>query len=384
MNPIYPNPATAELIATANRRIQLPNEVIAIKDLLTPAYYSDELSLSLRTWLEHLSVSLCREHANRGAVLEAYKIQLADLLRDPVTRQPLDETALLGSDGRTYTLRTIEMHAAVPEEFRDRSPLDPANPDRFTTAPHPILPEFLRLARLLNVLEDQPVRAVPNRVQDMAARAERIAARNLRRAEQRDANLRQFQAELQQVQEQNGQFREALFAPIAVQFQRDQEAVGERLDREEELFRNQLNQLHQLVEEHEAQVLELREGNRLLQEMLDREGDQISELQRADIQLQMDINSCKEAIEKQKNAWVKDLLTAALIIGVCIFATWAINSLIAASSTAGAGAASAAGAGAGGAAATSTGAAGVSSAPRFGMTITPVRNGAGAGAYWRF
>lgn len=57
----------------------------------------------------------------------------------------LDSSAVLGSDGRLYNSTSLlAFQSELPEEFRDRSPLDLFNPEIFTTKPAPLVQEMIR------------------------------------------------------------------------------------------------------------------------------------------------------------------------------------------------------------------------------------------------
>ncbi len=114
------------------------------------------------------------------------------LLRDPISREPLTEDAVLGSDGHTYAQETIDVYSlpdALPAEWRGRSPLDIEDPRPFTTTPHLVIPHLIAWLRSYNSLlpptAHQPPQ-LPAGPEARRARIQRVFARAEEAQERRD------------------------------------------------------------------------------------------------------------------------------------------------------------------------------------------------------
>jgi predicted phage tail protein len=115
------------------------------------------------------------------------------------------------------------------------------------------------------------------------------------------------------------EFAQGQFARLDALEQNDQQRV-QHLQARIAQFRNNINELEQQNVELRAQLVRL-EGN-------------IHQVQREAVQLQIDINETKKAIAERQSGWLGSLLTAVAVVGVCVFATWAIGAALPAGMTA--------------------------------------------------
>lgn len=187
------------------------------------------------------------------------------------------------------------------------------------------------------------------------------------------------------------QFQQRVHQPLAAATQ-DQNQRVDALAQQVERDRQILNgRVHILTEE----IAALEEHGRQLDEQIAnvRQGIDLAKLE--DLQLQQLLDATQEAVKKKKKRWIKEVVKAVVIVGVCIAATWALQAAISAATGAGAAGSTAVGAGAGstaaGAGATGGTAASGSAMAKaatarssFGMNMTPKNGGASLNGFLKF
>ena len=116
------------------------------------AELTDETTEALRRWASRfhyfLFISGTRKFSEEELIASFVEI-LQQTLIDPLTQTPLDEGALLGTDGLTYGHHSLAlfMNAIDDPTYRHKHPLDPLNPAEFYTSPHPVVPFFVHWLR---------------------------------------------------------------------------------------------------------------------------------------------------------------------------------------------------------------------------------------------
>lgn len=131
-------------------------ELAEIREELEKSPLQDEMTQDIRQWEREFFFSL-RRTGDAQTKLNEFTGLLQELLRDPIVQAPLEEGALLGSDGRTYGRMSLCVYLNnAPEQYRHRSPLDVRNEAPFTTTPHPNVDLMLRwLGRRNNLLHSE-------------------------------------------------------------------------------------------------------------------------------------------------------------------------------------------------------------------------------------
>lgn len=185
MNPLAPAiAAPLERMQVGRLRRQLQGELNEIRERIENSGLHDEMTGQISQWQERFSATF-QGNADERWVSENFTRLLQELLIDPVTGAPLDGYSVLGNDGHTYGRLSLAVYQlSVPEQFRERSPLDPENHTRFETQPHPVVRHMIGWLERHNALlyseelEQQYIALLPQQRQpDLDARMDRIRAR---------------------------------------------------------------------------------------------------------------------------------------------------------------------------------------------------------------
>lgn len=132
-----------EVLETGERR-RILGALNEIEDLLKNSNLQDEITEGLRRWHRKFLKNMNRPGINENRVLNRFVALLENILIDPITLEPLDKDARLGSDGHSYDPVSLGLFlCGSPEVMRYHSPVDFHNPDLFTTIPHPIIPKVI-------------------------------------------------------------------------------------------------------------------------------------------------------------------------------------------------------------------------------------------------
>jgi hypothetical protein len=359
-----------DLMEGALRR-EIRGFLVEANRVLNASPLQDPITVQLRDWQRRFQARV-GEHANvenaQNEFIQALQEILLDpieYIRDPNARTTL-EAPLLGSDGEIYGTKSLSICLSrLPEEFRRRSPIHFQNEAVFTTQPHPVAEytvrwlrdknanitsialdaEFQRLvdenrlpviptpeiiareeeARLERMDREERARIRNERIQILMQQQVEENAREAEELARFEADLIARQAQViqedfvQPMNERIQEFAQGQFARLDALEQNDQQRV-QHLQARIAQFRNNINELEQQNVELRAQLVRL-EGN-------------IHQVQREAVQLQIDINETKKAIAERQSGWLGSLLTAVAVVGVCVFATWAIGAALPAGMTA--------------------------------------------------
>lgn len=236
-------------------------------------------------------------HSDAAHVLDQCKSLLRQVLIDPMSRELLTPTALLGSDGHTYNRRTILDYR---EHHRHGSPLYPAEPSPFSVV---VINHALR--RLIEWSRQSPEEAEDDA--ELAAFAAQLAA--LR------AGLRNGFAEQRR---RTDAFAQGAHARIDAMHEnlvdQQQDLATMALALEGEVDANLAIEVH----EHAVRIAELEQRIQYVRQ-------DIALCRQQDYQLQLAIEQTKKAIKERERGWIKDVVKAVVIIGACWFAQWALG-----------------------------------------------------------
>lgn len=228
------SPAAAPIATQWALRTRLTGELREIETCIRQWGRNDETTQLIDRWRNHFTQAL---HTNQDEreTLRTHIDLMQRLLRDPISREPFTDDAVLGSDGNSYSQETIDVYGlpnALPAEWRGRSPLDIEDPRPFTTTPHLVIPHMIGWLRSHNSLllptAGQPPQSAAT-AEARQARIQRIAARTeeARRGREQSGTFRQqlnerlsaFQIELDQ-----------MIAPLREQTQRLTREGTQQLD----------------------------------------------------------------------------------------------------------------------------------------------------------
>lgn len=281
--------------------------------------------------------------------------------------RPLDETALLGSDGKVYSPIS--------------SPLPP-----LTMAPHPLASCLVRwLAGYGACLH------IPQRVDDEEDRLAEELARQLRAARSRrrdraekaahvEPELEQFEGELRAAVVAEMARHEEAMHQIAAEHHVNLDAVETRIEDLAARVHPIVNELRQANQDLSADTEARRRETEELRDMLQQRDREITALERSTAQLKIEVNELHERLNERDRERNDNLIQTVLIIAACVIICKLLPPASAALAEAlGLGGAAASGAGSGAAAAATAGTAVTSSGLNIG--VAPVSGGAKIGLF---
>lgn len=389
-------------------RRKLQAELAGIGKQLAQEQMRDSLSLAIANWHSRFVNAV-----NRSNDLEdtraTYISLLQEILVDDVREVPLDERALLGSDGHTYSFMSYTLYqCTAPAEFRGRSPFNPRDSSAFTTSPHHNAAHMVRWLQRYNAhlhsreLEEEYEQMMQSESKQAAARspasiqqaplpspprpssasasssfasaaptaapvpisialpqepnplyeAERKSGpagraasglseerrERLRRlAEKQAQRQRRDQEEVQVLVTQLGQMTSRVdqivqqsFAPIHSEVEAVRRRTFARVESIRQTDAQVMAALNAEVDRLRADVHELESENRRLERGILSLDEGISEAQKEDMQLKMEINATRIAIKNRKQSFLKELgslVQCIAVIGACAFANWALGGL---------------------------------------------------------
>jgi len=372
------NPVASFTIPEGTLRRRLRGELESIRNLCRNSGLSDEMTVQIQEWEENFTGDL--RFSDETRVCQAYIESLQELLCDPITDTPFDPLAVIGSDNETYGLMSLAVwRLSVPEEYRNRSPLDPENPAPFTVRPHPCVRHMVRwleshqalfqsealVSEYLRLLPQPPEENLQDRMNRLIARqrqSEQTAAQQLNQqtvaldrqildrlnridAEENTvveglsvrvrgvaAPLIEAQGEVDRAQEEEALSLETLQERIEVAVRRRFEALAQGIDafaRDtgaelgtlEERDRQSMAALQQRIITLESQVTELTNSIESLQENVERVQSLSEILQQEAKDLQTSIDDVKKAIKKRKIKRLQKTLKTVAIVGAAVFAS---------------------------------------------------------------
>jgi hypothetical protein len=396
-------------------RRQLRAELEGIERVLAESPFHDEKTELIRAWRQRF-VEALRLVPNEEEVLQEYIPLMQRLLCNPGGRVPLDEDAVLGSDGRTYGQMYLDVYrASVAAAYRNRSPVEHNNPRELAPTPHPVVRHMIGwlrdhgALRFSAGLRARHAQLLPQiREMDRQERIERIRARqaalNEREAAQREENVREFEqgidarfnamqeeinrrlaplnerlggvqagvdaqaaqgdaararlrARLDAMAERRRQMQAGVdaaaeedqagidriharieellrggFEQIAAQIDAFAANAEGRIHEVEEADRHAAEQFAQRMEGIRAELNRLEEENRGLEQNQRNVGAQLGEARQQVEALQHAINETRSAIDEAEKRDSDSLFKTIAIIGVSIFATWAVGAMLAGTS----------------------------------------------------
>jgi hypothetical protein len=291
------------------------------------------------------------EHPQR--VFEEFKGLLQPILVDSIFRASLDENALLGNDGETYTEMGLQLFRNMaPAQFQNRSPLHPRVETPLETTPHIYARYMVEWLKRHNTTHRNP----QNEIVEEAHRQLKLMANRLPPPEMdqdeviRQIMGRQAQRQVQREQERNKQIKvsrikfedqyKAALVPIVqkgfAQVERRIDQIAQRqLSEAKELNRYisaEINVLQPAIDFVVAEIAELTEREKALERQNNRVQVGIVTLQSTHQQLAVETTQLEKQIKESEKAGFQALGSALLTIGLCAFGSWAIKCVMEAAS----------------------------------------------------
>ncbi len=324
-----------ELRDTGPRRA-LQAELAAVRNEIRYFNSNDEISREIDIWERNFTEALNVPNINAAAVLQAYIYLLQQILTDTITDTPLDDKALLGTDGRTYGYKHLCIHLnKVSEHYRNRSPINPDSKDKFSTKEHLLASYMIGwLARhnakieseeinraFENLKPDQVQLIIPNEKND---RIRRVVEMQL----QKDKEALRYESLRRDIQQQHIVLLDRLFIPFYERIQGFNTEVQGRLANIAERDTQECDQINKKLEQLAEEIRGDQEKIETLDARISYLGDEISEAGRNDLIIQRRIIEVDKAIkERKKNKW-GTILKCVGMAAVCCVATWALSAAL--------------------------------------------------------
>lgn len=327
----------------SNLRRIINADLLAIHDLLNDQ--EDHLSQELSSWQAQFVSAM--QSPNENEVIRNFLVLLEQILIDPITEAPLDDTALLATDGYTYDPKSLIVFLSdMQGEDRLRSPMNRENSDSFyTVSVHPAVSYLTNWIRTYQTHFELHPRLYPqvilNSYNELASanrliqlptasnyRLIEIRLRHRLREERIALEEEERRQELQAQTERMAGERELIFN-LAMQ----QSEEGNRQDWEQlTLIRSQdiaiaresqrnLNDFSHLLRNAQERIANLQHETENIEQS-------IVIAERNDAILNQALAQTREAMKKAKKKRRKKLMQTIAIAGICALATIASGGAI--------------------------------------------------------
>lgn len=301
--------STSIEIEDASRR-QIKGELATLRQKVLDFKMNDPLTKRITDWMNGFSELLQTNKSDPNEIREAYRKLLKDLLVDDLTQRPLDQTAQVGSDNKTYCKHTLDTYSSqAPAPYNSRSPLDPKNQAAFTFTSHEVVRYLLAWLEDATSLTKSPQELEKTRL--IRIQASRTEAK----ARQFHATLQEANERAQRIKEQFLQFKQGVTGN-----QEKQKAEIENLVQKEKEVKAALQQEIQKLRVETAQ---LKEQVQECDAKLNSVNTRLSETERANIELQKAVAAAKQAAKEQSK------MAFGIVLG-CLAAaafTWGLSTL---------------------------------------------------------
>ncbi len=144
----------AQLLLTTQLNLEISSKLAEIQTITEEYALDDESTLLIGNWKEAFQGCII-ENSDNKVVLGLFLGKLQEALVDPILKCPLDEKAVLGSDGITYSWQALKNYRKnMQEPYKNRAPSNPENEETFTATNHPLvqmlIPWIKKHDRLIN------------------------------------------------------------------------------------------------------------------------------------------------------------------------------------------------------------------------------------------
>jgi hypothetical protein len=316
------------------RKIQA--ELLNISDKLKEFNCEDDMTDLIKLWHNKFSERV-RKSSDPDDIINEFIIGLQNILIDPINpllRIPLDEKAVLGSDGRVYGHKSLCLYLHLaPEEYRWRSPVNRIDETPFTVSdiPHPIVKtavlwlkerkallhseevenEYLKLEKLGKIPSLPTQKAYKKfkqleRIRHIVEKQESLVKEKELFEKSLEDNFKHKIESFQIIEKKYKDFEKEILLSIEEQKKKNLEVL-ENIKKEIENGANEVNDLNRRNRELEERLQKLKEG--------------IDDAERESIKLSIAINELKQAIKERDNGLLGTIVKTCLIIGGCALGT---------------------------------------------------------------
>jgi hypothetical protein len=317
-----------ELRATASVRAAIA-ELKEIGDELAKFHLNDEMSTAIQVEYDRFKGFLQKDRTVESILrcYDAFTQTLQKLLVDPIFRKPLDEDALLGTDGRAYGRKTLLIYLAGAEEiYRSRSPKNPSDPTSCTYELHPVVQYICRWVKKIKgplafhskdveneytkLLDLGKIPEIPTELLDdirylLSRRSERESKRNPELERFRVAHRAELETKVQ-----------ARFASVHTRREENAHILQKSLD--------ELAKKAQLIENLKEEAKKLRVeidelANKIpqLEEDIKKLGSRMSTAEKDMAEIDIMLKQSEKALKEREEGWVTSLLQTVAIVAVC-------------------------------------------------------------------
>jgi len=327
-------------------RRRLITELNTVEQMYNSVQTKDLLSSEILFWRDNFRDAL-NTHSNISSIYEKFTVLLQNILVDSLSQIPLDEQALLGSDGFCYSYKAIcLLEYSLPEKYRSRAPSDLENPNQspFTTAPHPLVAHMVKWLK-----SHEKLLIIPQELEtDYQQLVNEIGEKEVLRLvpNQRNHRLRRIH--------QKAKFREQqkkITCEIEKQLDLQQKIITVEIKQEFEELTNRVDEFAKKTLEHLDVIDQKQKGNFIeacnktsdLEEkadllhhditLLDSEIENVSSEIALSVKSQEELKSSivdlEKAIEKRKKKQKMAVLKVVAIIGACALGTYLLQKALA-------------------------------------------------------
>jgi hypothetical protein len=329
--------------------LQLPRtfykDVRWIGEILAASSLHDPLTEGIRIWHKEFTDAIQLKTIDKEKVLNQFLDKLEKILIVPLCNFPLDEEAMLGSDGHTYGRKFLCVHRFKSESpFNQRSPLRPDDPTPLTAIPHEIARAmvcWLKRYRphFSSELVEREYRQIPQdkmplfpekpaKANPLQEKLQRIVLEELARKqehEQRERELSQQRGQLEALIDQ------VVFKRLTIlqeQTAQKDAAMNGRLNHVEGQVQIAVAVFKEKYDQIESNLNNLDHEIAGLKDQLKRVGEEIISAHTDNLRLQTGIKQTEKVIRDREKGALKEFFTGVAVMGACVLGAWAASVII--------------------------------------------------------
>ncbi len=348
-NPHQPPPLTPSLTLPHRPgilRTQLRAELTGIAEILRQCPGTDSVTTASARWHANFSAALNLHAVEDERLLSTFTALLQDLLVDDLgARLPLDENALLGSDGHVYGSIPLRLHLYHSKEpYKYRSPLDPENRATFVTTPHILATHLVRWLQRRGASPSLPA-AIEQSYQELLAqkrlppvptlsteKARHIKENKAREKLEQQARVRAQLQPLQELLEQetlsfNAATQEAL-EPITELMQEQRAEHHAQLIKNQAQEKHVRDQIHAQLDQTRQELSQLQQDNDRLRANTEGIQTEILSTEQQGEKFQLLVNEVKEELRRRNEGTFLKVLATVAAVGICTLLTYGVSSVI--------------------------------------------------------
>ena len=329
--------------------LQLPRtfykDVHWIGEILAASFLHDPLTEGIRSWHKEFTGSIQLETIDKEKILNQYLDQLEKILIVPLCNFPLDEEAMLGSDGHTYGRKFLCVHRFKSESpFDQRSPLRPDDPAPLTAVPHEIArsmvcwlkryrplfsselveTEYRQIPQdKMPLFPDKPAKANP-----LQEKLQRIMQEELVRKQEHEQRERELSLQRNQLETLIDQVVFKQLAILQEQTVQKDTAMHGRLNHVEGQVQIAVAAFKEKFEQIESNLQNLDHEIAELKGQLNRVGEEIVSAKTDNLRLQTGIKQTEKVIRDREKGALKEFFTGVAVVGACVLGAWAASVII--------------------------------------------------------